>query len=286
MAGQVALHILIQLASTVGVIIMFGFILWLLRRKYSRMIGQYRPFGKRVIYATAFIGTPVHEIGHAFWCFVFRMKITKIKFFQMNDQDGVLGYVQYKYRKKRLSHRIGKFFVATGPMTIGTIVILLWFLILVPHLLFDMYRLVTNLDSESAFFYNLWLVISGAFTIMFGGGNVSRWQWWLFIIPATMVAIHMSLSWADIKSAKKGLFWLVLLWVVIVIVTAFISTAAVFAITDVTLIIAMFLITLFVIPSLMSLMLVACVFLFKKKKKLIRAAINNASGNTKNEPIT
>ena len=82
-------------------------------------------FGLRgYIYLTA-PGVAVHELSHAFFCIVFRHKITKLVLFSP-EEDGTLGYVNHTYNSRSYYQRIGNFFIGTGPIW-GGIFILFFF---------------------------------------------------------------------------------------------------------------------------------------------------------------
>ena len=65
-------NFLFQVLFSVGLIIIFGFIIAALNRAWCRMLGSKGMFAMR---ATGVIGTPVHEIGHAIFCILFGHKI-------------------------------------------------------------------------------------------------------------------------------------------------------------------------------------------------------------------
>ena len=43
------------------------------------------------------LGTIIHELGHALFCIIFRHKITEMKLFDPDPETGTLGYVQHTY---------------------------------------------------------------------------------------------------------------------------------------------------------------------------------------------
>ena len=82
MIGDILLSFLLQIAFTVGIIVLFGFLIALCNKKF------YANFGSRalrVCYITGAIGTPLHESAHALMCLLFGHKIVEIKFFQINS---------------------------------------------------------------------------------------------------------------------------------------------------------------------------------------------------------
>jgi hypothetical protein len=69
-------------------------------------------------------GVAIHELGHAFFCLLFRHRIVKMKLFSPQS-DGTLGYVQHAYNPKSAYQKIGNFFIGTGPIWFGTMIVYL-----------------------------------------------------------------------------------------------------------------------------------------------------------------
>ena len=54
---------------TLGAIVMCGLAVWVCQTLFIRLLGGQ---GSRIVIATSVIGTPVHELGHALMCILFR----------------------------------------------------------------------------------------------------------------------------------------------------------------------------------------------------------------------
>ena len=80
-----------QLLSFVGIVYLVGFIISILNRAFYSLVGNTRA----TVYATGFIGTPIHEISHALMCILFGHRIVEMKLFQIDSDDGTLGYVKH-----------------------------------------------------------------------------------------------------------------------------------------------------------------------------------------------
>lgn len=98
---QILLTSVIQLLSLIGVIIVIGFLLGYLE-SLTRMYWS-RAFGRKGFLLTAWIGVPIHELGHAIMCVLFRHKIVGTQFFPTDTSQGALGYVQHQYNQKCIS---------------------------------------------------------------------------------------------------------------------------------------------------------------------------------------
>ncbi|MDR3490768.1 MAG: hypothetical protein P4M12_01845 [Gammaproteobacteria bacterium] len=66
---------------------------FLIERKANRYF--FAAYGMKGILATAWLGTPIHELGHALMCLIFAHKIKDIKLLTLNQADGTLGYVSH-----------------------------------------------------------------------------------------------------------------------------------------------------------------------------------------------
>ena len=63
---------------------------------------------------TAWIGVPIHELGHAIMCVLFRHKIVATQFFPTDTSQGALGYVQHQYNQKVYINESGISLSASG----------------------------------------------------------------------------------------------------------------------------------------------------------------------------
>lgn len=215
-----------QLASIFGVMFVFGLLLYFLarstRRVYTKSAGS--TFD---IILTGWIGVPVHEIGHAIFCLLFRHKIKRIKLFDPNPTDGTIGYVAHSYNPKSIYQRIGNFFIGVGPIIFGSIVLYTIMYYLVPN----MSGVLAELEKHSAKIHsaglNNWqLAIQSAgdsiriiLSALTNSLNFNDWRFWLFVYISMSVASHMELSPPDIKSALSGFVFLLLfvfLWNMVV----------------------------------------------------------------------
>lgn len=215
-----------QLIFTVGVIIIFGLLIALCRKAFCKIVGDN---GTKILLATGIVGTPIHELSHALMCILFGHKITSIKLYQPNSNDGTLGYVEHSYNPKNLYQRVGNFFIGIAPILGGSGVILLLMFLLVPDIFYDMQSelafisLITfdllDISTYLAILELFWSVIE----IIFGFTNMGSILWWVFFLLAFMISNHMELSTADIKGGLSGLLVLVILLLIADIVMYFIS---------------------------------------------------------------
>lgn len=209
-----------QLISIFGVFFFFGIILYFLARftrtTFVKSIGY-----KFDVYFTGWLGTPVHELGHAFFCIPFGHKITEIKLFSPDSKDGSLGYVNHAYKPNNIWHKIGNFFIGFGPILFGSLVLYILIKYLVPENT-QIIELIAsqkaNFDSLAGVgnqFVNMYHAGTNIFTLLFTPGNISSWQFWLFIYVALCISSHMELSPPDIKGLWSGLITIIVLFLIL-----------------------------------------------------------------------
>lgn len=206
----------IEMAYMIGLLLAAGLILGLFERLSNTLMQ--RSFGKRGILATAWLGTPIHELGHATMCVLFRHRITRVKLLNINSENGVLGYVEHSYNPNSLYQNIGNLFIGLGPIFSGMAAIIISMYFLIPKS-FNVFKgYVLNGIQSDKIDSSLVLVVLNAggnlIKSIFTYKNLSNLNFWIFIIIAICVSSHIALSRADIKGAERGfltLFILILL---------------------------------------------------------------------------
>ena len=206
---------LCQLAFTVGIIALFGFIIAGLRRIFCIICGR---CGHGILLATGIVGTPIHELSHALMCVIFGHKIKEIKLYQPSGRGGALGYVTHTYNRKNIYHQIGNFFIGIAPIVIGSGVLVLTMGILLPDSFELMMSEIEGISELGDFFPFIPEMIEAIFLDSF-----DAWQTWVFLVFAIMIASHMEMSGADIKGSLGGLGILTLLWLIVSGVIFFVS---------------------------------------------------------------
>lgn len=217
-----------NLASVLGVFIVFGILLNLIESKNNELIQN--SLGIKFIVFTGFIGTVVHELSHMLMAFIFNHKIVKIELFRpfKYKEDGVLGYVKHTYNSSNLYQQIGNFFIGIAPMIFGTLFI--WILLI----LFsnDTYQVLTNnihIDLyirylESTDYLKVFsLLINDTLLIlksMFSLKYLADLKHLIMLFFIYSIATHMSLSLADLKGSFKGF---IVCFIIVFIVTLFIN---------------------------------------------------------------
>lgn len=195
-----------QLFLILGPILLIAFLMnffsGAIERKLTRLLGI-----KLYLLLFGWLGTCVHESGHALFCLIFRHKINEIKFFKPDLETGTLGYVNHSYNPKSPYQNIGNFFIGIGPILLGAVVIY-----------FATYLYLGDINSNEG---NTG-PISQAMTLaghLFKPANLLDWKFYLFLYITLSVGGAINLSTPDIKGAGKGFVAIIFLLLLTNLVT-------------------------------------------------------------------
>lgn len=198
----------LELIGVLGVFFFFGIVLHYLEKyTHKRYLAR---FGWKGILWTAWIGTPIHELGHALFAKIFRHKIISISLFQPDKLTGNLGHVDHSYDKKSIYQQVGNFFVAIAPLLFGLLAIYGFGKLLLPS------SAILLPSGES-----IRLVIISSFEAiiaLFQPEFFRQWQFWLFLYLAFAITSHMAPSTQDLRGMYRGLAWIIGLLVLINII--------------------------------------------------------------------
>jgi hypothetical protein len=203
-----------QMASLFAGLFVFGLLIQFISQLTYKSLEK--SFGSKGVYLVAWLGTPIHELGHAFFCVIFQHRIDEIRFFKPDPATGTLGYVYHKWNPKNPWHVLGNFFIGIGPMVLGCAVLFALFYFLIPGSarVWDSINVsVSDIDKGSligsyfAVFRGSTLII---IKLIFSFSNLSIWQFWLFLYLSICIASNIRLSWADVKGSLSGLGCIVL----------------------------------------------------------------------------
>jgi hypothetical protein len=173
-------------------------------------------FGPWGTYFVAWLGTPVHELGHALFCLIFMHKIEEIRFFKPDQNTGTLGYVYHKWNPKNPWQVLGNFFIGIGPMVLGCAALFALFYFLIPDSSRVWDSIISSVNSLGAnasvgdYFAVFRDSILSIFNIIFISSNLHAWQFWVFLYLSICIASNVRLSWGDVKGSFSGLGCIVL----------------------------------------------------------------------------
>ena len=203
-----------QMASLFAGIFIFGLLIHFISQLTFKSLEK--SFGSKGVYFVAWLGTPIHELGHALFCLIFFHKIDDIKFFKPDPVTGTLGYVYHKWNPRNPWQVLGNFFIGVGPVILGCGVLFAIFYFLIPDSsqVWDSINAgVSEIDNSSPLGSYVSVFQGSALAIakpIFTFSNLSGWQFWVFLYLSICVASNVRLSWADIKGSLSGLGCIVL----------------------------------------------------------------------------
>ncbi len=209
---------LLQLLVLLGPVILLAVIMNFISRKNETL--SYRVLGQKTyLYLFGWLGTAVHELGHAIFALLFAHKVSEIKLFSPNSGKS-LGHVKHSYTKGNPYQTLGNFFIGLGPVLLGTL--LLW---LVTFLLFKLnffnfaqkYSVIIQPELFTSFeliknaAINIGTGIWHSFQLILTGPGSTWWKLVLFFYLFYSVGSSITLSGSDIKGAFRGFIYLVIL---------------------------------------------------------------------------
>jgi len=183
----------LQFAFLFGAGLIGGATLTILSKLTNNVFRQFR-WPQAGLYLFGWIGVPVHEFCHAFFCRVFFHEIQSIKWFDPSGAGGAQGSVTHTYQPWNLYQRIGHFFIGLGPVLLAPALIASLFLLCVPSA-----RSLYPALTEGG--------IHGAYALaksQLGLATFKSVGFWIFVYVAFSIASQIELSSADLKQALVG----------------------------------------------------------------------------------
>jgi hypothetical protein len=196
---------LFETLCVTGSLILIGMILGIIEKRSNFYIQSV--FGRKGIMLTAWIGTPIHELGHLLMCYFFRHKINEFKLFDLRARDGVLGYVNHSWNPKSLYQSIGNFFIGMGPIFSGTAALVLGMYLLLPgsFATFGNYLTLGSSQPEPYMLMKIFSLTVQLFESIFSAENLASSNLWIYFFLAIGISSHIALSREDLKGAGRGL---------------------------------------------------------------------------------
>ena len=208
---------LITTFSQIFILLGPGLILAFLMHQAASMTekGAYRLFGRKLyLILFGWLGTTIHETGHALFCIIFRHRINEIKFFDPDPASGSLGYVNHSYNPDSMYQEVGNFFIGIGPIILGTLFIYYSSRYLLGQHLFNSLTPIpiesSTFTSWNSFVYfakSVYNSTAGILSQIFIKENLSNWKFYLFLYITFSVGSSITLSKPDIEGAMQGFFY-------------------------------------------------------------------------------
>ena len=189
----------------------------------------YKLMGNRIFLGVfGWLGTAIHELGHALFALIFFHRITEMKLFSPDAKKGSLGYVTHTWNSSNLYQTTGNFFIGIGPILMGSIMLFLITWLLFFTSVTSIVHIPLTTDSFSSFtsftgmLHDIGKGITAYLAFVFTGPETNWWKIVLFLYLVFSIGSSITLSPADIKGALKGflvfllflfLFNLLTLWI-------------------------------------------------------------------------
>ncbi len=207
-----------QLLILIGPILLLALVMNFISRKNEslgcKVMGQ-----KAYLYVFAWLGTSIHELGHAIFAIIFAHKISEIKLFTPGSGKS-LGHVKHSYTKGNPYQTLGNFFIGLGPVLLGTFLLLVVTWLLFDIDIFDLankyevvfsIELFKSLDSVTNAIVNIGSGVWHYFNSILTGPKTTWWKLLLFFYLFYAVGSSITLSGADMKGAFKGFMYFTIL---------------------------------------------------------------------------
>jgi len=222
-----------QLLILVGPIALLAGIMNFISRKNENL--SYKVLGRKVyLYVFGWLGTSIHELGHAIFAIIFAHKISEIKLFTPGSGKS-LGHVKHSYTRGNPYQTLGNFFIGLGPVLLGS-----FLLLVVTWLLFgiDIFSIANKYGVIFSFniFRSFESVLNAVtslgsgvwqfFQLIFTGPKTVWWKLVLFFYLFYAIGSSITLSGPDIKGAFRGFFYFLILLLLFNIATLWLGNFA------------------------------------------------------------
>ncbi len=174
-----------------------------------------RLLGRRYYYVVA-PGVACHETGHALGCILTRTKLYEFVPFRPQP-NGTLGWITHARCEGNWFKKSKEFWIATGPVWFGCIVIFLISQLLSgQNFMTEIYNMAPTPEELNIFSYLLLLFVSSLSMIVYVF-HPANWSllFPIFLYLLLCVTSEIALSSVDIKGMKEGLIALCLLILVL-----------------------------------------------------------------------
>ena len=264
-------NLFVQIIFTAGIVGLCGIFISFCNRLFYDCLGK---TAFSIVRLSGIIGTPIHELSHALMCLLFGHRITKIQIYNFKRRSKTLGFVEHTYNKRNLYHQIGNFFIGISPIVVGGLAVTLCVRLLTPQMYTAMNSEISNIlsYSDEDFLTGFLSGIAGIFASFLSLKNLASWRWWLCVLLAFAVSIHMEISRSDIKGGLKGLAVISVLLFVADTVLALLFPEALSAVTSAFFSAGLYIAMFLVIPSFfasIAILIAGSIYLFKALGKSI-----------------
>ena len=184
---------------TLGVVLASGLAVEVCYRLFYLLLG--RRAGRFFWLITSWLGTPLHELGHAVMCLLFAHRIERIRLFP-SKRGGAM--VEHSYNRKNPYATFGNLWIGLGPVFSGLAVILAVLWIVCPVSMQEFGALVRALLAGERAMGDLLLEIGRVIRGLFLEETRPIWVRLLSALALLSVSLHVRVSASDIRGMLKG----------------------------------------------------------------------------------
>lgn len=193
----------LTISRQLGVFVTLTLVLFVLQRVIFKV--SFQLMGRRVVYISAWIGTPVHELSHALCCLLFAHKIKKMVLFSP-DKQGLLGSVTHSYNRRNPWQVMGNFMIGIAPLFGGLFALYLLTLSLLTdsNLLFDIltHAVFSNVSELTCVrLIDLSIALYQTMQQIYNTSPISVFFWSYFCVA---ISLHLLPSAEDLKGVWRG----------------------------------------------------------------------------------
>jgi hypothetical protein len=192
------------LAILLAPFVIFALAIHLLERLIQLRLAE--RFGWRSVLWTGWLGTPIHELSHAFMCRVFQHRIDEIALFEPDRQSGRLGFVRHSFQTGNWFQELGNFFIGIAPLIGGSAVLVALLWLFYPDAVHGAYAVAKSSEAEPL--QQLGEIMTVVVKEIFTGANLATGRFWLFVYFVLCVGGHMAPSPSDYEGASRGVYFL------------------------------------------------------------------------------
>lgn len=207
---------------TLGVIVTCGLAVEVCYRLCFIFMGKRT--GRTFWLLTSFLGTPVHEGGHALMCLLFAHRIEKIRLIPTRAGGAM---VEHSYDRRNVYATFGNLWIGLGPMLSGLSIILLILHLVWPETMKGYHELARTLLADGApidaLADGIWACLQGLLI----EDTRAVWVRILAAVALFSLALHVRLSGADVRGMLSGLPIFAVLGALVALVVTLLGEAAV-----------------------------------------------------------
>ena len=200
--GGIFVDTLMILVMMLAPFVAFALVIhWLEYMTQHRMAER---FGWKSVMWTGWLGTPIHELSHAFMCWVFKHKVEEIALFEPDRESGRLGFVRHTFKTGNWFQEMGNLFIGVAPLLGGSVALagLMW--LFYPDAAQQAIEL-SKVEGGSLMERGVavvWAMMKSVLVV----SNFATPRFWVFIYLVLCVGSHMAPSPSDYHGASRGVF--------------------------------------------------------------------------------